>query len=92
MAKLVTREELKNYHFVNHEVLTDMVDVKERRFHLQEALRLGNEHKTKVKLVCETTQGQVEVETTVWALTDDHVELKSGCDIPVKAIKEVIIY
>jgi hypothetical protein len=91
-AKTVSKEELKNYHFTSQEVLKDHRAIVERNFHLDEAARLGNEHKTKVQLVCETTLGTVVVEATVWAHTDTHIELKSGLDIPVSAIREVIIY
>ena len=91
-TKTVTKEELKNYHFVHHDVLHNHEERQERELHLHEAVRLGNEHKTKVELICETTEGTIAVETTVWAFTDNHIELKSGFDIPVKAIKEVVIF
>ncbi|MEO8150219.1 MAG: hypothetical protein ABI723_21475 [Bacteroidia bacterium] len=91
-AKTVTKEELRNYHFVHHEVLHKHEDKHERLTHLHEAVRLGNEHKAKVQLICETTDGTILVETTVWALTDSHIELKSGFDIPIRAIKEVVIF
>ncbi len=91
-AKHVTKEELKNYHFVHHDVLTTREEKSERDFHLNEATRLGNDYKAKVQLVLETTDGAIVVETTVWAHTDNHVELKAGVDIPVQAIREVIFY
>jgi len=91
-TKTVTKEELKNYHFVHHDVMHKHEDRQEREFHLNEAVRLGNEHKAKVQLICETTDGTISVETTVWSFTDSHIELKSGFAIPVKAIKEVVIF
>jgi len=86
----VKKEELKNYHFINHEVLLHPDKIKERRHLLEESMKLGNDYKNKVRLICLTTDGAIEVHTTVWAVTDTHVELKSGTDIPVHCILEVI--
>jgi hypothetical protein len=87
---LVNKEDLTNYHFVNHEVLSEFTQIQNRRIHLEEGLMLGNDYKQKVRIICQTTAGVIEVSTTVWAVTDTHVELKSGNDIPIHCILEVI--
>lgn len=87
---IVNKEDLKNYHFVHHEVLPDSEKRKQRALLLDEALKLGNDFKTKVQLICQTTIGAIEVYTTVWAVTDNYIEIKAGTDIPIHCIIEVI--
>jgi len=88
---LVSKESLRDYHFVNHEVLDTITEIESRRFLLNAALVLGNGEKQKVKMVFETTTGPVMVETTIWETTESHIELKGGMDIPICCIREVII-
>lgn len=87
----VNKEDLHNYHFSNREVLTEPDIINQRRVLLEESLLLGNDYKTKVHMFCQTTEGIIDVYTTVWALTDTHVEIKSGKDIPIHCIHQVII-
>jgi hypothetical protein len=54
-------------------------------------LLLGNGEKQKVKMVFETTEGPLMVETTIWEISDFHIELKGGIDVPIGCIREVII-
>ncbi len=89
-STIVKKEDLASYHFVNHEVLSDPVQIMERKYLLEESLMLGNDYKQKVRLICQTTDGIIEVAATIWAVTDTHVELKSGMDIPIKGILAVI--
>ena len=88
---LITKEALHNYHFVNYEVLDSFTEIEQRKRLLDEATLLGNGEKQKVKMIFETTDGPNMVETTIWDTTDSHIELKSGRDIPICCIKEVII-
>ena len=88
---IVKKEDLTNYHFVNYEVHLDSEIIKERRWKLENGLVLGNDHKLKVRIVCLTTDGIIEVSATIWAVTDTHIELKSGRDIPIHSIMRVII-
>ena len=88
---LVPKEDLHEYHFVNHEVLESETEIETRRVLLDEAMLLGNGEKQKVRMIFETTQGPIMVETTVWEASDSHVELKGARDIPVCCIREVII-
>lgn len=88
---IIPKEDLNQYHFVKQEVLTDEVDRAKRKILLDGAMALGNDYKQKVRIVFETTEGTCAVETTVWAVTSNHVELKAGKDIPITAIKEVVL-
>jgi hypothetical protein len=56
------------------------------------ALRLGNEFKAKTQITFETTQGPKTVETTVWSLGDDFIQLKGGIVIALSSIIEVSFY
>jgi hypothetical protein len=89
--ELITKEQLPELHFVHTEVLTDEESRKRRLAALESAVALGNDFKQKVKLIFGTTQGIKAVETTLWALTDSHVEIKAGVDIPLHSIYQVII-
>lgn len=88
---LVAKEELKNYRFLTHEVLESETEIERRNFLLDEAVLLGNGEKQKVKMIFETTEGAIMVETTIWEKSDLHVELKGAVDVPVCCIREVII-
>ena len=88
---LIAKEELHKYHFVNYEVLDSITEMEQRKSLLDEAMFLGNGEKQKVKMVFETTQGPIMVETTIWDTTDSHIELKGARDVPICCIREVII-
>ena len=88
---LIAKENLDDYHFLNHEVLETETEIEMRRKLLEEAMLLGNSEKQKVKLILETTEGLIMVETTVWETSDTHIELKRAQDIPICCIREVII-
>lgn len=56
---------------------------------LQYAVRLGNEFKGKTAITFETTKGPRTVNTTVWSVTNDFMQLKGGLNIPLKSIIDV---
>jgi len=51
--------------------------------------RLGNEFKGKTLVTFETSTGPKSVQTTIWSVTDNHLLLKGGVDIPLKSIIDV---
>lgn len=53
---------------------------------LQYSCRLGNEFKGKTVITFETTNGPRTVETTVWSVTDNHLTLKGGLNIPLNSV------
>lgn len=68
-------------------IVPAFVDNSERwRKELEYAVRLGNEYKGKTHITFETTQGPKAVETTVWSLSDDYLQLKGGMLIPLQSI------
>lgn len=83
--ELIPKEEVKNYHFVS-------VDKKESSItkdKLERALRLGNEYKSKTVISFLTDQGPKKIETTVWSLTEDYIQIKGSVSIPLKSLIDV---
>ena len=87
--ELIAKEEIPNIIFGDKEVLKSKEDRLERSHGIHMALVLGNVHHGKVRIVFETDKGKRAVETTVWAETDEHIMLKGGVSIPIKAIFKV---
>jgi hypothetical protein len=83
---LIEKENISGLHFSKGEVLTNKTAIDARRFYLDEACRLGNEFKGKVKIVFKSDEGIYEVHTTIWNVGDDIVSLKAGVYIPVPCI------
>ncbi|HNR20888.1 MAG TPA: hypothetical protein PKN75_03750 [Bacteroidia bacterium] len=88
---LIAKEDLHNLHYATQEVLANPADRNHRKFVLDEALMLGNDFKQKVKIIFKADTGIYAVETTIWAVTDSHIELKAGKDMPISCILEVVI-
>jgi len=59
------------------------------RAKLNDALRLGNEFKSKVSIAFNTVDGPLRIETTVWSLTEKYIQIKSGVLIPLNSIISV---
>ncbi|SEL04961.1 hypothetical protein [Parapedobacter koreensis] len=62
---------------------------RELRPKLQGALRLGNEFKSKATITFQTLDGPKRVETTVWTLTDDALQIKNGVVLPLGSLLDV---
>ena len=56
------------------------------------SLRLGNNHKRKVKIVFEDDKSIKQVETTVWNVTEKNISLKSNTLIPRHRIHEIKLF
>ncbi|MFA7687214.1 MAG: hypothetical protein WCY25_05045 [Moheibacter sp.] len=83
--EFIEKEEVINYHFTNVEKSKREVT----REKLERALRLGNEFKSKTFLTFQTDQGAKRIETTVWTLTDEFIQIKGGVTIPLKSLMDV---
>ncbi len=87
---LTNKEELKNFFPNNREVLSEINLIKERFRRLIQAMFLGNRYKHKTRLVIEDMDAKViAVETTIWAVTDNHIILKGGVVLPINCVREV---
>lgn len=82
---LITKEEISNYHIIPAE--NDKADY--WREQLKYSVRLGNEFKSKTSITFNTSEGERTVFTTVWSLTENHIQLKAGVLIPLSSIIDV---
>ena len=87
--ELIPKEEVTKYHFVTYDVLETKEARAERKTELEKAMILGNSEHVKYKIFFTTTEGVKEVETTVWATTEDNVTLKGGVVIPISCINRI---
>lgn len=85
----IAKEDISSLHFVSYEVLDDEAHKHTRRSDLERAMILGNGDHGKVKIVFISQAGPHEVETTVWATTDENITLKGGVTIPIHCIRQV---
>ena len=85
------KEDLGQFKFSAEDVLsTDKVGRQSRAYNLLRAERLGNAFHGKVRIIFSTTDDNDRtVETTVWATSDEYVNLKGGVVLPVRAISRV---
>jgi len=86
---VIPKEQVANLKFPAGEVLTALEARIRRRADLDRALVLGNIDHNKVKIVFKDQEGLKQVETTIWAVTEERVILKSGMVIPIRCIVEV---
>ncbi len=88
----VQKEQLNTLRFYQNEVILEKVLQAIRQFDLNRALVLGNIDHNKVAIVFKTADGSLlQVNTTIWAVTDEYICLKGGINVPIKAIVDIII-
>jgi uncharacterized protein (UPF0248 family) len=86
----IEKEMVRELRFPTGEVLHDQEQRHRRQAELDRALVLGNVDHNKVRIVFQDSEGTKEVQTTIWAVTDERIILKSGMVIPIRRILEVI--
>ncbi len=81
----ILKEEIKNY------VITAAPEDNSRHWYkeLAYAVRLGNEFKGKTAITFQTSEGSKTVETTVWSVTENYLQLKGGISIPLNSIIDI---
>ncbi len=82
IAELITKENLYQYKVVDAPSDHSL----ELQSKLQNALRLGNEFKSKSNITFMTEDGPKRIETTVWSLTDKYLQIKGGVLLPLKSL------
>ena len=86
----VQKEQLNTLRFFKSEVILEKIQQRLRKFDLERALVLGNVDHNKVNIIFKTEDGSLlQVNTTIWAVTDDYICLKGGVNIPIKAIVDI---
>lgn len=86
----IEKENISKLRFPLKEVLKSALEIGQRMADLHRGLLLGNIHKGKVRIVFEDNESVRQVETTIWALTDNRVILKQGLGIPLCRIHKVM--
>ena len=84
---LIKKERIQSMNFHKTDVLNNQTLRNNRYSSLRQALILGNSYQSKVKIIFQTADSALQqVETTIWAISEDFIFLKGGVFIPVKAI------
>lgn len=84
-AQLIQKEEIENYHLIPAE----QDNTKKWKELLKYFERLGNQYKGKCHIDFNTSEGIRAVETTVWSVYEDRVQLKGSISLPLNAILEI---
>lgn len=85
IGTLIEKEQIGEHKFIPAE----QSKVDELYTKLNDAQRLGNEFKSKVAIAFNTVDGPMRIETTVWSLTENYIQIKSGVLIPLASIISV---
>lgn len=88
----VEKEQISSLRFPRAEVLETDELRKKRLSNVEMGMRLGNNHRGKVKIVFEDEDGIKAVETTIWVGTEKNITLKGGAFIPLHRIHDIRIY
>ncbi len=86
----IKKEELQSVVFSKVDVLKHQEDKNQRAEKLNSALLLDNLGKQKSKIVFKHSKGFGFVYTTIWCVSDFHIQLKAGVLMPISTILEVI--
>jgi len=85
IVELIPKEDIPKYKLVR----ASEDHVAELRQKLRGAVRLGNEFKSKATITFQTVEGPKRVETTVWTLTDDALQIKNGVVLPLGSLLDI---
>ena len=83
----IKKEEIPMIRFSTKDVLSQPLSILAREKELERALILGNKEHTKVRITFMDLNTSIfEIETTVWAITEESICLKGHLYLPKKAI------
>jgi hypothetical protein len=85
--EIVEKENIASLHFGHDDVLADEAARKQRRADADRAVTLGNAYHGKLDIYFKTADGATKrMATTVWAADSEHLTLKSGASLPLRAV------
>jgi hypothetical protein len=85
--EIIEKEDIATLHFGHDDVLTDLEARQRRRADADRAVTLGNAYHGKLDIYFRTADGATKrMATTVWAADADHLTLKSGASLPLRAV------
>ena len=90
--QLLTPDHLNvsNIQFKKEDVLNTLYEQRDRLEKLTTAMKLGNNHKQKVRIRFMNTNDQVmEMKAKVWSVTEKYVILRNSITIPIASVLEV---
>ncbi|MDB5234421.1 MAG: hypothetical protein JWR44_1414 [Hymenobacter sp.] len=86
-VEIIEKEGLATMQFAHDDVLPDAAARQRRRADADRAVTLGNAYHGKLDIYFQTADGEAKrVATTVWAADADHLTLKSGASLPLRAV------
>lgn len=86
-AEMIEKETIPSLRFSSVDVLTDPAEIKRRRYDAERAASLGNNYHGKLDIYLQTADGAIKrVYTTVWAMHQEYLTLKSGITLPLHAV------
>ena len=90
VAKKVEKEEIAFLKFPSKSIkLRTGEEQKELLKKLHDAEKIGNLFHNKIEIIFQDEEGLKEVNTTIWAVGEDHILLKKGVFIPVNRIVSI---
>jgi hypothetical protein len=85
--EIVEKEDITSLRFGHDDVLTDAVARQHRRADADRAVTLGNAYHGKLDIYFKTADGATKrMATTIWAADAEHLTLKSGASLPMRAV------
>ncbi|MGY4384079.1 hypothetical protein ACVWYN_001105 [Pedobacter sp. UYP24] len=85
LGELIAKESIE----ISKIIPAEQNHTEELRNKLNSAQRLGNEFKSKADITFNTKEGPKTVNTTVWSVTEQYLQLKSGVHIPLNSLIDV---
>lgn len=87
LTDTVEKEVLSTLSYPAHDVLASAAERVMRQHDAQRATALGNNYQGKLDIYFQTADGASHrVYTTVWASSAEHLTLKSGTSLPIRAV------
>lgn len=88
-ALKIEKEEIVNLHLLPTDIVKNETQKNEIIQQLHKGAVLGNTEKRKCKIFFHAEEGDIYVETTIWAVTDKYICLKGGILLLIASIIEV---
>lgn len=87
LTDTIAKEYLPSLLFPSEDVLGSIDERRQRQHDANRATMLGNNYQGKLDIYFKTADGNSHrVYTTVWANSNEHLTLKSGTSLPIRAV------
>lgn len=88
--KPIEKEAIEGLHFPATDVLSDSQEIANLKAELEKAMAMGNTDHVKIAIFFEDDKDLWVTNTTIWAVTPNHVVLKKGVTIPINRIYRIM--